>query len=1039
VENEPGKMWVYSRDSDPEGILYKTEDFVNGPQITNPGDDTSRVQVLPAENADSLAYRDTALFVDGDKVMEKSSRYGINRRVEDSIDSVLFAQEQHIKNNSFIPQFFKEDAGSIILVSVVILGAAFFLVPAVIILAMVLTISLFSMSRKLRNILISATLILTAVLLGTLFFMGSLSNQLIFAAVILVPVFIWVLFYMGELRNRFRELIKYEHEASQNHKSHKKEKLLSKKEKKLRDIFDQNLGALSHRPEATIYLTSMIDRKGWDVFNPKGEMQIKDFVIKFSRFFDVLIALQQDEELWKGQRRRAKTLKWGRWILDDEELDNLFMLYDEEDVQHPLNSKDFEVLMLSGVLQISIDNNIPLHKVLNNFILGIKSYLDKRRAEGKIAGFQEYPLKKILNVPHVNKIAFSLLAAAFVLAHAAVIPWSVFTFVLAGSVVTVCLSSRLFALHFYHIPHALYVIFKSRAGFSAERSREEAAALAFKSMFWKRVISQWLVFNGTLAGLTVYFAWGMVPAWIFAIGMLLVFALARISFRTVAFLNFAAMAKIVAEEKRLYEIRNFKDVQKKAEEFFENNKDLNKRKEFDDFVNKQLYGDDPKEPWMGNYLTEKEKEMLLKTPKNWKRKPVDPRAVEMLRDWFNLEFMPKEEVPVLKVMETLNKNLSVYNGSDVTGGNKETARMAMVNTVEQLVQRYEAEAEAEKAVIKEYVNNKRNLQATAGEDKSAAKEIDRLKEASKDHAKAIVAGRAIRNDLREVLKSLSNQQLDENGRKRLESLIIALQIKIWDKEIPGYVVRHSAVDESYEVLFGYYEDAKTTYLNEMDSGDQRKPTGTLIMTRFEFIKRKFPMQWVNFIEKMVYSLANDEGERGSIIRDITESRSMEEAYVRFMYYYLRKKGEPKVNGLTVEEFLSEFFIFDENKQRRSISSKMRDLMTDYDNDKFITRQFRHFANWRLESVWKTTESSWRSFRQERESLADRFFYRKEEDTAFITSMADTKIRHIIVYVTYDKGELKADEKNSIGIAEHIREHKNEWVEIGRASCRERVY
>ncbi|RKY38851.1 MAG: hypothetical protein DRP72_01020, partial [Candidatus Omnitrophota bacterium] len=965
VKNNPGKMWIFYREINSMGkigeIKHKIEDFVQGKEIP---EGVPHVVVLSKDEMERLVERSGILYLDGKEELEKPFRYGENKLR----GAVIEKQWHHIKFNSFISNLLHgrwEKIG--ILPSVVIIGAAVFLVPIGVAIFIVLSTQLFTLG----------------------------------------------------LRNKFRKLIfkkkKIDNSILANSNatsiSSESESSGTSEDEILEKIMDERLGALSYRTLVRKYLKEIIKAKGFSV--DKNKQEIEEMLEKFAQFFNVLIYFQHDEELL-NMRKGLKKIKNGRWVLDDEEIDNLFLLYDENDLEHPFNSDVFKALQFSGVLELKKD--IVMQQVVEKLVSQIKRYLDKKRAEGKLVELPHYPLKGLLNLSW--KIIGGIIAVEIILALLGVISgwFAPLTLIILGS-----LRSSLLRFHLYDIPKAILTIIKERKNFDQERAEKEKDSLAFKSYFWERIIKQWIIFNSLIIAGIIYYAWGMVPTHIFAIGFLLVLVIARISFRSIAFLNFAALIKIIAEEEKLYQVRTFEDVKKKAEELF--TKYPEKREEFNEWVRRELYGDKEGEEWFGNYISDEsdndevdKMEIYLKQPPHTWKLPANEQTRKMMVNWFNQEFMPKPENWVVEDAKTLTKAVEEKDISKVKEiikryeekKNRYVFIISLIEQIKSLISEDKIE-EARRVVRENNLDNLTNLNIDIEE-----RNISGIENVISYYNTKITQYEEIIG-LLEELKDL----IQQGKEKEFKDKLFNVKDKMYDYFILLRVVQHNAVDEQYEVMFGNYSGAPRNPYNELDSREQRKPGGVLAKTRFRLVKENFLGEWRNFIKKLNknYGLKLSTKELDKLCE---LSLTAEETYKRIIYYYLYNNKKKELDNL------------EDEKGRRIVVNNVDDFVKKVSfkdaldkDDKNIVIQIKHFCNWRLENVWKTVESSWYAFRRELGFLVKEMFPEKANDSEFIEEKIKEKIKFIIIYTTYAPTERKADERNSISIYQHIEEYKED--------------
>ncbi|MCK5493391.1 MAG: hypothetical protein KAJ14_09810, partial [Candidatus Omnitrophica bacterium] len=107
VENKPGHMWIFERDTEDE---YFGETFVNGKQIS---DNSERISVLPEEKIEELAQRDGKYFEYGELIYKRVNRFmpveWINYEAKGRIEIIKEFFEihlnEHYKSNAFINIF----------------------------------------------------------------------------------------------------------------------------------------------------------------------------------------------------------------------------------------------------------------------------------------------------------------------------------------------------------------------------------------------------------------------------------------------------------------------------------------------------------------------------------------------------------------------------------------------------------------------------------------------------------------------------------------------------------------------------------------------------------------------------------------------------------------------------------------------------------------------------------------------------------------------------------------------------------------------
>jgi hypothetical protein len=333
--------------------------------------------------------------------------------------------------------------------------------------------------------------------------------------VVIMIVLITTLFARGQLRRKFRRLLRdLENRPAEPAAS---EATLSD-EKQLEKIFDNKLGAMSHRTPARRYLKDIIKQKKLsptDPQHPEQKAEIEDLVGKFEQFFNFLIRFQQDSREGKLGRMRSGDLRVtkGMWVLDDEEIDNLFTLYDPQDASHPFNTEEFTVLAFSGYLEI--EDSVVLEQVAENLAHKIKDYLDQQRRKGKLVSLPDYPLKgRPLSLIKVAILIFLGLVAYMlgILPPWLFVPWVGLSILLKFNNI---FTGGLMNLHFIQIPKALITIYRTRKYFDPERADKEKLELAFKSYFWKRIIRQWIIYNILFVAFTVFYAWDIMPLSIF--------------------------------------------------------------------------------------------------------------------------------------------------------------------------------------------------------------------------------------------------------------------------------------------------------------------------------------------------------------------------------------------------------------------------------------------------------------------------------------------------------------------------------------------
>jgi len=826
--------------------LKKLADTNNGKQLKRiilikryrkdtPNVKRDQILFLSKHEIATIAESDGAMFFNGEKVLEKPDMYTVERTSQplpvffgESIDFLKKLFKYHIPDNSaFTNLFFRTT--KIFVPTVCVLGIAIGLVvPSIAVLLM--------LAIKITG---------------------------------------------AGIRKKFKKRIFQKEEKNNNTVfNHERERNINNNEltdEEMEHILDKNLGALSYRTPVRGYLKKII--------KTKTKKEAEEITGKLSRFLSVFIYYQTDKKL-KNQRSGETVIKDGRYILDDEEMDNLFFYSEEKD--NPINSEQFQILINSDVLWgefVKSKDSIVIEQALDGLVRKIKKYLDKKRQAGKLVPLPRYPLK-----------------------------------------------FGLFNLHFYQIPKAIYTIWRNRDNFDdSSYAPAEKEAVRFKRYFWKRILKQWIAFNSVLSIATVYYALGVMPGLVFVPSILLLLVCMRLSYRSIAYINMAALQRIISSEEKLYTVRSFEDVKQKAALLFKQNHE--KQKEFVEFVNRELFGE--KETWTGNFINSSEQKMYTENnPSKW-IKPKDKQALQMIINWFNLEYMPKPDVVVAEAVQSLNQSIK----------------------------------QGDKVKIEQYLNDIK--------DKCKTKEI--------------------KDKIKEILSNLKNDKdikWDE------------LRLKVWEREIPGYTVRHSAVNEQYEVMFGYYKDAPRNPYNELDSLDTRSGIGMLVKTRFSLVKEKFPIQWGNFVGKIHNKYKLTDADRGKLLNNKTTA---EESYKIMVYY--RNKEELNREGInSLEDFLKVDFF---------------EVLTKYDSDGEIAGLLRRFCNWRLENVWKTVEGSWKGFRDERRSLGKKIFDQKKNDKLFIEKRINEKINHIIIYTTFDPSEIKADERNSISIIQHMREHEND--------------